>query len=469
MAEPFDSAGYLEDVSDIVQTQYFKNYEVNYHDRFGRVLNKMFSPSAEVITGDGKTMQTELAPADTVRANSDPLGEFAAPDILEAEAVRVRFNRQTAPTGHDFTEFSASCQFDDLTIENASKGTIVDVADRVYKQVQGQFDEHLAVLRHAPRSARIALVNGTPRLNDHWTFASATSTATNAGGARLQVDNGSIAALRRGARIDFVNASGTVVAGNVRVTDVNPADLSIGVAFTSSGSGVLAGRVSTGNLASVADNHTIVYSGEYNKGLYSLGAWFGRPTAGESFIGGVDRTTAGFRWMLPISTREGSSNTPLTKSHFNDLAIAMGFLIEDGQDGMVFVTDPTLNQKLRDEIGEEAFFQIPEGSSDAKRVMKFGSLGLNYQHPQFGLTKILVDPLMPAGTVRVLDPSTWKTLPYLWQGLKPMKENGAHWYRMPSATPGNGKSKIWKADWYCNMTDWCTRPWRNGQIMAVTS
>lgn len=468
MAEPRDSATFLEDVSAIVQQKYMPEFTEEYSSRFGRTTNKLFRLDEMEITGDGRTMQVELAPGDTVRASADVLGAFAAPDRFEPGTLKARFNKQTT-SANDFIQISASAQVDDIDIEEAGKGSIVDFCDRIYKQVMPNYEEHLAQLRQSSRNAVQAWCNGTPTLNNSWYIGGATSTATNTGGLRVAVDNGSIANFRRGARLDFINpATGTVRAGNVRVTDVNEADLTIGVAFTSDQS--FAPWVSTGDLATVADNDYIVRSGEYNAGLYSMGAWFSRPVAGESFLGGVDRTTAAFRWLNTRATREGSAAIQVNKSMFNAAAIMLGFLSEDDDTGPVIMTDPTIHQTLRDQIGEDAFIQLPVDDDRMKRFANFGSVGLNYQHGVFGVVKIAADPLCPPNVVRIIASNTWKALYYGWRGLRPVPSGkGGHWYRMNEAAPNTGLGKMWKADWYAIQTDFCTQPWKNGQILNVTA
>ncbi len=464
MAEPLDSAVFLEDISAVIQTQYMPEFTEETPGRFGSTTNKLIKPYKEIAATDGITMQFELGAADSVRSNNDPLGDMAAPDVFDAGTIRIRFNRQT-PTSNDFTHFSASVQFDTYTIDNMSKGTIVDAADRVYNAVIKDYDEKLANLRNAPRSGRIALVNETPKKNDTRLFADATATATNAAGMKIKVDNGSIASFRRNLRFDFINPStGAVNAGNVRVTDTNVAELSVGFEFVTSGP---AAKLSTGNLGSVANNDIIVYSGTYNKGYYGFGAWFGIPSASESFIGGVDRTTTSYRHMVPTSTREGATATKITKTHFADLSIAMGFLSEDEQAGMAFVSDPTIHEALRNELGEQSFIQLPIGDDRMKRFMNFGAVGLTYQSPTFGVVKIMADALCPPNTVRVIASETWKAVYVNHKGLKPVIENGAHWYRLNQSTPNSGRGLIYKADWFGDQVDWCMQPWKNGQILNI--
>lgn len=465
MAEPFDSAWLLEDASALIQQQYFPEFTEESPSRFGSVTNKLFKPASEAITGDGKTMQVELAPGDTVRFGVDPLGAFASPDMFQSGTLKVRFNKATTST-NDFSHISAACQTNDIDIEVAGRGSIVDFVERMYKQIAPEFDEKLAIHRHIGRTALVGTVSGTPTLNNAPNITQATGTATNAGGARFVITGGSVSYFRAGTRIDIYNGS-TLVAGNVAVTDSNPADLSLGVQFVSGSNPV---RNSTGNLASVASGYSVYYSGERNAGMYSLGAYFSSPAiTGDSFIGGVDRASTSYRWLIPTTTRAGAaSNATLTKSMIDDLAVAMGYRSED-EYGPVITCDPTLHQKLRNEYTEAAFLNIPDGDNRLKRFANFGAMGLNYQHPVFGLVKIQADVLHTPNVVRFITPETWRTLYYGFKGLKMMPGTKGGWYRVTENTPNTGLSKIWKCDWYALACDWCSQPWKNGQILNVSA
>jgi hypothetical protein len=466
MAEPYDSAWLLEDVSAIIQQQYFPEFTEEAPGRFGAVVNKYFKPSMDAITGDGKTMQVEIAPGDTVRFGTDPLGPFASPDVFQAGSIKVRFNKAT-PTSSDFSHVSASCQTNDIDLEVAGRGSIIDFVERMFKQIMPEYDEKLAVHRHLSRSATVGTVAETPKQNNSFNMSQATSgSVTNVTGARFTVSAGSISYFRPGTRIDIYNGANLVV-GNVAVTDSNPADLSIGVQYVSGSNTV---RNSTGplTLTNVASGNIIYYSNERNAGMYSLGAYFSAPTAGESFIGGVDRTTSGYRWMIPVTSRAGATAATLTKSMVDDLAIAMGYRQED-EYGVVVTTSPDLHQKLRNEYTEAAFLNIPDGDNRLKRFANFGTMGLNYQHPVFGLVKIMSDVLHVPNTVRVIVPETWRSLYYGFRGLKMMPGTKGGWYRVTETTPNTGLSKVWKCDWYALQTDWCSQPWKNGQILNVSA
>lgn len=462
MAEPNDAAVMLEDALELVQEEYFDKYEEQYHSRFGSTTNKCFMPDPLPVQGDGRTMQYEVGPSDTVRFQLNPLGNIANAQRIDPGKIKVRWNRAST-AAHDFTQVSARCQFDIYTLEEGKGGTIVDLSDRIYNSIQRDFDEKLAIMRHSDRTGQIALVNGAPKQNDRESYADAAATPTNATGMRLKVDTGSIAVIRPNARYDFIRpSSGAVIAGNVRCTDIpNFADRSAGFELLTTG---ITGEIGTGNLANVADNDIIVFSGCYNAGLYSFGAYFSAPTANESFICGADRTDAGYRWMIPQRFMNSGTARPLTKGLFNDAAIACGFFGEDTQSGTVWMADPTQHQKVRDELGEESFIQTSTNASFGARYMNFGSVGLNYQHGTFGTVKIVSDPLCRQDRILILQNETWKTLSYGWKGLKPLKEGGGHWYRMNQNTPNSGKGLIMCADWVGNVCDWGTKPWKNAVI-----
>lgn len=468
MAEPYDSAWLLEDVSAIIQQQYFPEFTEEAPGRFGSVVNKYFKPSMDAITGDGKTMQVEIAPGDTVRFGTDPLGPFASPDVFQAGSIKVRFNKST-PTSSDFSHISASCQTNDIDLEVAGRGSIIDFVERMFKQIMPEYDEKLAVHRHLSRAAQVGTVDGTVYQNNSFYYSGASGTASNTLGARFKVKDGSISYFRPGTRIDIYNGA-TLIVSNVAVTDSNPADSSIGIQYVSGSNTVRnsggPGGVGTGSLGSIANGYSIFYSGERNAGMYSLGSYFSAPTSGESFIGGVDRTTTGYRWMIPVTSRAGATSATLTKSMVDDLAISMGYRQEDEM-GVVVTTSPDLHQKLRNEYTEAAFLNIPDGDNRLKRFANFGTMGLNYQHPVFGLVKVISDVLHVPNAVRVIVPETWRSLYYGFRGLKMMPGTKGGWYRVTETTPNTGLSKVWKCDWYALQTDWCSQPWRNGQILNV--
>lgn len=474
MAEPRDSSTILEDVDLIIQQAYMTEWKDETPSMFGKITNRLFKPASASVSGDGITMQYKYAQQDNVRFARDPLGAIASPKTFTPGTVKLRWNKNDL-SNHDFSTVSASVQVDDIDRRIRGAGSIVDFAAELYSSIMGQFDSKLAIHRHLPRSGQVATVSGTPTLNNRLYISGATSTATNAGGIRCAIANGSIACFPAGTYVDFINpANGAVRAGNIMVTDNNRTDNSFGGLFVADTSVVETGNVvtmrSTGNLANVVASDIIVFSGEYNVGgMYSLGSYFATPAAtGDSFFG-KDRNNSSYRWLVPTSTRQGATPAVLTQSMFDDLSIAMALTYEEMDAGYTWMMDLTMHNALRALLGETAFRQIPMDDPGMKKFMNFGTMGLNYQSPTFGMVKLMADPLCPANVVRAILPETWRTYFYGWKGLEPFMagQNGGHWYRIAETVPNSGLSKFWKADWYGNMVDWCDKPFANGQITNV--
>lgn len=466
MAEPFDAATNLQDVINVVQTQYFENFEEQ-TTRFGGPLNRLFQFADEPITGNGQTLQVEVAPGDTVRADTDALADMPNPNSFQAGTLQVRWNQQTAAS-NDFTRLAASAQIDHYTIQNASRGTIVDVADRIYRQLVPEWREKLAIHRMLDRTAMVARVNeATPARNDSWNFTDATATASNTNGLRVRIDNGSISYLRPGSIVDFYDDTNSdYPAQNIEVTDVNTDDLSVGFKYNSSG---ITARQSSGDLANVANNDQIFYSGERNKGMYSIGANMADPDTDTAWIGGITRTDAANRWTIPIHTRLDSTSTRVDKSFISAAAQKMGYRSE-GERPVLILTQIDIHDTLRDDFGEDSFINIPVSDSRMERFANLGSIGLNYQHPIFGLVKVMADPLYTPNVVDIIDPSCWRTLFYQDKTLRFLPgDTGGYWYRMESATPGNGRTLIYKTDAISNLLDFCFAPWKNCRIHNVTA
>lgn len=465
MAEPIDSAWILEDADELFREQYMGEYDEQYN-RMGLITNKLVRFSNDILGGNGETMQTEIAAGDVVRPSNDPLSAIAAPDLFEASTIKARFSESDSST-NDFTRFSASCQTSDITTRNGARGAAVNLAERMYQQINGEYEEKLAIFRNVGRNPILALVSGTPKQNDRIYHSGCASTPTNTTGVRFPIDNGSIGYFRRGTRIDIKAPSGAYRVQNARVTDVNTSDLSIGVEFVTATTNPV--RTSSGNLANVADNDEIYFSGTYNTGYYGFGAWFGRPAAsGDSFIGGRDRNAKGYRWLCPVVTREGSSSATITKSMFDDQATAMQFRNER-EYGVVITSSLGVHQKIRSELGEASFFQLQAGDDRMKRFAHFGNIGLNYQHPAFGVVQITADPLHPDNMVRIVTPETWRAFFYAFRGLQAIPGQRGSWYRTTDVTPNTGNGLIWKSDWYSLQLDFCKNPQMNGAILNVAS
>lgn len=465
-----------DDVSAVFQEQYFPDFLEQWVSYFGKVTNRIFKPTDLDVVSDGINFQYELGPSDTARSSTSILGSFASPQQFNPGSFKIRFSQTGAC---DFVRVSASAQVTDLDMVNGAKGRAVDIVQRVVKQIIPGYDEHLAMLRNLPKSGQICSIATTPgvKKNDARTLGAASSSPTNAAGLRFGISGASRAFFRPNKRIDFV-VGGVVVAGNILVTDVNLADPhsagygSVGCSFVSSG---VAGQASTGDLSLVTSAATVYHSGEYNAGMYSMGAFFTSPTAGESFIGGIDRTTSNYRFMVPVTTREYDSagnaitaNATINQSHFTDLANSMNYTDEEGVGGL-FVGSPETCRKLQNDIFQASIINVPTDSTKAARFGHFGMSGVLFQDPTFGTTQIVADPLINPNRIRFIVPKTWMQLNWGWKGLRSLPGDKGAWYRLNDPTPNIGRSIVYKSDWYALHCDMCSQPWRNGEIRAITA
>lgn len=464
MAITDNVASKLLTLDEVLQEQYYNEFlEQSY--RHGRKTN-LIIPFAEEgefeVDGDGVNIQVERGYGDSARPSNSPLSDFPTPRPFDPDKYKVRFSESDAST-NDFTTINASAKVTHLQLATGGAGAIVDVAQRVFTQLMEDWQEKLAILRNLDRTGRIALVNGTPKKNDRESYNAASATVSvNSDGARFQVDNGAIAAFHPNMRISFYNGT-TPVATNVRITDVNYGEPSIGVEFLSTGD-----DLSSGSLASVADNNAIYFSEAYNVGMYSMGAWFARPTVDETFIGGRDRTEAASRHLLTTAIREGASATQITLGILNQAARASNF-VQEAEQSVVLVGDTEMIDSLRSRLDDNAIVQQPPGGQ-AGRIYEMGAMEVAFQHPQFGRSILMADPLMLPNQLRIIVPETWRSLFYGWRGLQmlPQGEGFGNWYRMEAATPGTGKSKVYKCDGYSNMCDVCLKPNKNIAVLNVT-
>lgn len=471
MALPQDAAVGLWGLTSYFQEQYRDDVYEKF-PQFGRThrkINRLFAPNTSIADGDGENVQVQIAPADSWRYSGNPNPEsLGNADNLEASSFKLRFNLETAPNGHDFTFLGGAMEIDRYTMLNR-RGSIAVLAVQLRRQFEEDFERKIATWRMTINGV-VGHVNGTPELNNGASLAASTGTATNAGGIRFAIDNGSISFLRRGDRVDFIRpATGAVIAGNVRVTDINPSDLSVGGAFSSTGHLT---RISTGNLANVVDNDYVVLAGTYAGGKTSLRSWFSDPAAGETFIGDKDRTTSGYRWMIPITTRQDATTTSvITQNHYDDLAEAMGWVFETGNTGLVFMQSPPLTRKIRNEIAQAKMIIEKPEKDMSERWAHFGiGGGVVFQNPQFGVAQLVSETLMPPDEVWALDPETWMTTWYQKRGLQFLEGDADEmWSRVSSGAPNSGKGVIYRAEAMANIADWCKCPFRNGRIRKVAA
>ena len=460
MAAPYDNAQtWLAEGSNLIRTYYmgFPDQQM----RFGRI-NKVFQfNSKRPIQGNGVVVQVRDGNQYGARVDNDMLGGFPTPRSTASNTYTVTAS-ETAASNH-FRRINSSLQvswFDVKRAYDAAISPIDWVADMI-KQSDADVAETMSLHRNLDSTAKVGTISGTPKKNDKQFYADCAALTTT-GGARFILANGSVAALPRNRVIDVYN--GASLRYTVYVTDYNPVDQSVGVL------GMTGGVPSTSvDISAIAANDAIYISGEYNKGLLSVGHWFSTPTASESFFG-RDRTDANYRWLAVHRYAPSSSNVQLSKSHIDAAALQIAYRQEDDNTGYIAIMPPDLLQRYRNEIG--ALIMPVQDPQTGNKVADYGFDSQAYRHPVLGKVELVADAFAATNQIRLLKPSDWEMLPYINGGnfeWLPGDGNAGNWYRVESGTAGEGRTVIMKMDGFVMFADICLNPNRQIQIANVTA
>lgn len=469
MAQPYDGATtLLTDVADAVRTVYHEKFNAMI-SRFGKKTNRLFKMSKRRIDGNGITVQVMDRNLYGARTGTDINADFHTARSFSADNYTVSLSETAASNHMRRVALSLQVTHLDLKRKMNSKAAAVDFVEELVKQSMQNIGEHVALRRHLDSTAKIADINGTPARNDNRLFASCTAIdSPTTQGARFPVDGGSIAGLQAGMVLNSYTS--TTQDYTLQVTDYNPRDKSVGVYGVDTVTDPLNGSASV-NITNLANNDSLYLSGEYNANILSIGHWFSTPaSSGDSFFG-KDRYLPINRYLLPHVSGP-TTNTVFSKTHIDDLAIEMGYIEEDPDGGYIALTTPELEQRYRDEIGNDVIIQFPTDEGTKKLFANYGFEGSVYRHPTIGRIVLQADPFAPVEKVRFLKIGDWEqlTAPTTggengWEWL-PGDING--WYRMPSSTSGNGNTTTYRMDGMMLMCDICLAPRRQAQIINVT-
>jgi hypothetical protein len=457
----------LQLANELFQTKYAP-YIPDQVYSFGGTTNKLFKPSEEVVGGNGYTQQVVTTRSDLARTSNTVLSDFPQNGLpFQDQSYRVRFNERDG-TANDFLKFSAQAKVTIVELLNGGNQMALNIAERLMREVAGSYSTKLAMLRHLPRTAVAATFSGTAKRNNNDAlWASATAYTAGSSSFRIQLTTGQVGYFQPGTVWDVTNTAGTVLLTNYYVTDINMGEATPSIGFAKSDFGT-----ATNNADLVTGTGLqLVPVGSLNAGIHSLGSWFSTPTAGETtWIGGIDRTTAANRYLLPTRLRVGATARQVAKSDIGDLGNALGYVSEDPYTVGTVLTDLKVHQTLRDAIGEDAFIQYPTSGDNAERYAHWGSIGLIYQHPQFGLVRFAGDPFAPPDKLRFLVEDDWMCKYALQRGVIPMPGGDmGPWKRSPSDTPGSGYGMAYTYDTFSLMCDVCKNPRRNGEVQAITA
>lgn len=442
MAEPQDSATIVfEDLSDGLMVQ----YEGGLHSQFSRLgstTNRWFKPNKTRLTGKVFEVKNEDKLHSGARVSNNVFAAFPTPRTYAIQSYSITLDETAG--NNDLHRIATSIRVSHVDIKRAMNNPheVVNLVQKLRRDAVLDVDNSVAMHRWLDTNSTLATVDGDPVQNDDFFYGSG-SAHTNQTSCRAKITGGSISYFSDGQIIDVRNSGGADYATNgedVEVIDVNVADNSIGI----SGSA---------DVAAITTGDTLHLSDEYANGIVSMGAIFG----GETTVFGVDRSTAGNRWMIPTRMRVGESNAPYDPTMLNDAARTLRH-IRDENGGYVMFCSPEIMNDVIEKADEKTIIQQPVTNSSGP-FATYGFQGFVYYHPSFGKIALESDPFCVQNTIRMLRVGDWGSL---WGTTESFEwlpgALGGIWERLQESTSSVQKGMFYEANGYATMVDWCKRP-----------
>lgn len=466
MSVPFDNATtLLTTLGDGIRQIYHDTFNEAV-SRFGRKTNRVIKVSKRKIDGDGINIQSMDRRLYGARTNTNINADFNTARSFSADTYKVTLSE--TPSANHFRRVDLSLQVTWLDLQRVytKKTSAFDMIERLMKESMQNIGEHVALRRHLDSTAKLASINGTPAKNDNKTFASCSAIGAT-GGARFPVDSGSFAALQPGMIVETY--TGATKDFTAQVTNPNAADKSVGLYGVDVNADPLNGS-STVSLNGLADNDDLYLSGEKDANILSIGHWFSTPATGDSFFG-KDRTDPLNDWLRPHISGP-SSETLFSKTHIDNFANEIQYIQEEPDGGYAAILQPEMEQRYRDEIGNDILIDFPTDDSTKKLFANYGFDGGSvYRHPSLGRIVLLSDVFAPPGKIRFLRIGDWEQLVAPGEGGELgwnwLTGDEGGWYRMESTTPGNGRTTTYRMDGMMLMCDICLRPRLQAQIQNL--
>lgn len=410
---------------------------VNQVHRHGNPLARLIRPgeivplSHDAADEGGRTFRMRTGFGDTARAGLDLLADINAPRRSRSDKIRVRCNAvDSANNDVHRIETAGRLNFFDMKRAGESPDEAAEIAQQHIEDAVSGYDTTIEVLMNVAKDAVIGLVNGTKKNNDAPDYGTATTYTSGSTSARFKVDNGSIGLYRENMHITVRNPSGDALrADELRITDVNYEDFSIGVTTTDRTA------ASVDNLNGIADNDEIYRSGEEDSGFKGgFGEIFKTSYASDSWFGGVDRNSADKRHFIPIRTRISASTSHMSESIMNTLARAVGY--KAGGDGVEQRYSIVMGQVAVDDWRrDEAAGTTKNRPAVGGDRIQSGELGLVYAHPILGKVNIVATQTAPDDRAVLFYPPDYQML---FGGLRGTHVlTGSTTAGMWERTPGN--------------------------------
>lgn len=298
-------------VSELLRTKFgdFRDLARKHGDPVAQRIKKgaIVPSTATAGQNGGMWFQVVTSHADTARSSRNASKDFDLPATFKSSQIRVRFDIDD-PSSNDINRIESGFRLhlSEIRAAGLDAGRAVDIAERAAMDATEGVKLTSERLMHADENAVLGTVDGAPKNADSNLYDSATAYTAGSSTACLRMDGLPIGFIKRGMRLDFITSnSSTPLANEIEVTDINEVDQSFRVKRTA--------RTTVGaNLDAVVTGSRIVMSGEFGQGYKGgFGSLFKTEAqqVGENWFGGVDRSTATYRWLQPVKVREALAGT----------------------------------------------------------------------------------------------------------------------------------------------------------------
>jgi len=422
----------------LLRNRYLKDV-IDLRTRVGTPTMQRLKPAAMHTTARDNWLQYEVAAADSARMNTNLLRDYGTPNKSKAGSLNYRYDPDN-PALNDVVGIDSVARVSLADMEKAgTPDGMMSLAQKVTKDVFAGINETPSTMMHSDAGASIGAVNGT-KVKPTTDFANGDTYVSGDTSATIAIDGYSIGVYRRGMVLDLYNGE-TMVLDNIYVRHVDYDQHTIVVERTSDTTAL--------NLDGIVDNLTIYRSGEKGQGFKtSFGGVFPETvTAGESWVGGVDRSTIDYMHLLPMMLRRNNATPELpSQSHLDALGLAMGYAKAGTKENpYTLFAGNGLIQSMRNSIGD---MNVVMASNTNNKDNQFGNASLRYHHPDLGEIEMVSDVTARNDRFTFLKTQNVKMMQAGFKGLHIATEgNGLGYFERLEGTNGvRGGSKFYKME-----------------------
>ena len=402
MSQIIDTQTVRSEIEDALKRHYLPGLIDVRHAYRTHVINTMIGRIVEAASF-GMDVKFKTRYRDSARMSGKMLGGFPKGMAYTVQEVRVRYNDRDQSI-NDFRKIGSRAQITEPDLQKAAiasttggPGAVMDLAQEQAVDIYEDIEQNLALKRHLPINGHLArLTTDVLRDNDGLTYATCNAFSSPETSVRFKITDGSLQRFWPGREIDVYNSAQTSYFRGT-ITDVNPADDSIGLDIVTPVTGVTSAAFGSGY---------IYLSGEKGEGgYYGFGAWTEDPASG--FLGGVDRTARTHRFMNPLKIDAGS--VTINKGLLDEGFQLRALTHETPRAGLKILAHIKRIDEFRNAIGEEALI-TSEDTPEENLVT--GHESVSYRYPGVGKVMLHPDPMCGYTKAYCIDPAQVMSMRY---------------------------------------------------------